>query len=92
MRASEGLERCLGRVAHWLTAEGSQAPGAFAAELEALRLNLPPVPTDVVRQRLGLPVLRHWPEAMTRTSQDYFPPLFTEHEARGQSGGDGIRR
>jgi hypothetical protein len=68
MRASEGLERCLGRVAHWLTAEGSPASGAFAAELEGLRGKLPPVPSEVVTQRLGLPVLRHWPEAMTRVA------------------------
>ena len=68
MRASDALERFLDRVAHWLMEAGSPATGACAEALQGLRMSLPEGRTEMVRPRLGLPVLSHWPEAMMRVA------------------------
>jgi hypothetical protein len=66
MRASDALGRCCDRVAHWLTAAGAPTCAPFADALKGVRASLPQARMEVERQRLGLPILRCWPEAMTR--------------------------
>lgn len=65
MRAKDALYGCLESIAARLSAQGSLACGDFAAELRSIRRarpDAPEVPTT------GLPVLRHWPAAVTQAA------------------------